>query len=178
MSVSAAFALLTYLSSYTYRLRVTDSSTPRRDIDRLASGLAACLPALHRALDRQVAAQYSHPKPPEGQLALLRFVAQREGATVREAAEALLMKPNNVSALVSQLTEQGDLERRRDSADKRVAHLHLTAMARERLSEVRELETAFIRHALTSLTEGQQGALGSALDALDALTRHLHPAAR
>ncbi|WP_217169566.1 MarR family winged helix-turn-helix transcriptional regulator [Streptomyces sp. AC512_CC834] len=157
---------------------MTESSASRRDIDRVASGLAACLPALHRALDRQVAARYPHPKPPEGQLALLRFVAQHEGATVREAAEALLMKPNNVSALVSQLTEQGDLERRRDSADKRVAHLHLTATARERLSEVRELETAFIRHALTSLTEGQQGALGSALDALEALTRHLHPAAR
>ncbi|AKZ54323.1 putative MarR-family transcriptional regulator [Streptomyces ambofaciens ATCC 23877] len=157
---------------------MTDSSTPRRDIDRVASGLAACLPALHRALDRRVSAQYPHPKPPEGQLALLRFVAQHEGATVREAAEALLMKPNNVSALVSQLTDTGDLERRQDDADKRVAHLHLTATARERVSEVRDLETAFIRNALASLTEGQQGALGSALDALDALTRHLHPAAR
>ncbi|AOW85801.1 MarR family winged helix-turn-helix transcriptional regulator [Streptomyces olivaceus] len=154
---------------------MADSSTPRRDIDRVASGLAACLPALHRALDRQVAARYPHPKPPEAQLALLRYVAQHEGATVREAAEALLMKPNNVSALVSQLTEQGDLERRRDSADKRVAHLHVTAVARERLTEVRELETALIRQALTPLTEGQQGALGSALDALDALTRHLRP---
>ncbi|MGC0408208.1 hypothetical protein RKD31_001451 [Streptomyces sp. SAI-163] len=46
------------------------------------------------------------------------------------------------------------------------------------MSEVRELETAFIRHALTSLTEGQQGALGSALGALEALTRHLHPGVR
>ncbi|MER7716065.1 MarR family winged helix-turn-helix transcriptional regulator [Streptomyces flaveolus] len=157
---------------------MTDSSSPRRDIDRVASGLAACLPALHRALDRQVSAEYPHPKPPEGQLALLRFVAQYEGATVREAAEALLMKPNNVSALVSQLTERGDLERRQDSADKRVAHLYLTATARERVAEVRSLETAFIRQALTSLTEGEQGALGSAVGALEALTRHLHPAAR
>ncbi|MFJ8543663.1 MarR family winged helix-turn-helix transcriptional regulator [Streptomyces sp. NPDC093586] len=157
---------------------MTASSTPRRDIDRVAGGLAACLPALHRALDRHVTAQYPHPKPPEGQLALLRFVAQHEGATVREAAEALLMKPNNVSALVSQLTERGDLERRQDGADKRIAHLHLTPTARERVAEVRDLETALIRQALTSLTEGEQGALGSAVSALEALTRHLHPAAR
>ncbi|MEU3661115.1 MarR family transcriptional regulator [Streptomyces sp. NPDC032940] len=157
---------------------MTDSSTPRRDLDRVAGGLAACLPVLLRALDRQVAAAYPHPKPPEGRLALLRYVAQHEGVTVREAAEALLMKPNNVSALVSQLTERGDLERRQDSADKRIAHLHLTAMARERVAEVRELETAFIRQALTSLTEGEQGALGSAVGALEALARHLHPAAR
>ncbi|EST19674.1 MarR family transcriptional regulator [Streptomyces roseochromogenus] len=31
------------------------------------------------------------------------------------------MKPDNVSALVSRLTEQGLLERGQDSADKRVA---------------------------------------------------------
>ncbi|KMS77930.1 MarR family transcriptional regulator [Streptomyces leeuwenhoekii] len=157
---------------------MSDSSTPGRDIDRVASGLAACLPVLHRALDRQIAAEYPHPKPPEGQLALLRFVESREGATVREAAEALLMKANNVSALVSQMTERGLLERRQDGADKRVAHLHLTATARRRVAEVRELETAHIRRALTSLTEGEKDALGSALGALMALAHRLHPAAR
>ncbi|MFV0137380.1 MarR family winged helix-turn-helix transcriptional regulator [Streptomyces sp. HMX87] len=157
---------------------MTESSRPRRDDDRMASGLAACIPALYRALDRQVAAEYPHPKPPEGQLALLRFVAQREGATVREAAEVLLMKPNNVSTLVSQLTERGDLERRQDSADKRIAHLHLTDRSRRRLAEVRELETAFLRHALASLTEGEKDALGSALGALQALAQRLHRTAR
>lgn len=157
---------------------MTDSSSaPSRELDRTASGLAACLPALYRALDRQIAAGYPHPKPPEGQLALLRFVARREGATVREAAEALLMKPNNVSTLVSQMTESGLLERRQDSADKRVAHLYPTATARRRLAEVRDLETAHLRQALMSLTDGELGALGSAVGALTALTRRLHSAA-
>jgi DNA-binding MarR family transcriptional regulator len=140
--------------------------------------LADRVPALHRALDRRVAAEYPHPKPPEGQLALLRFVAQREGATVREAAEALLMKPNNVSTLVSQLTERGLLERRADGTDKRVAHLHLTATSRQRLAEVRELEATYLRQALMSLTEGEKDALGSALGALDSLTNRLHSAVR
>ncbi|MFD7769600.1 MarR family winged helix-turn-helix transcriptional regulator [Streptomyces sp. NPDC059787] len=158
---------------------MTDSSSvPSRDIDRTASGLAACLPALHRALDRHIAASYPHPKPPEGQLALLRFVARNEGATVREAAQALLMKPNNVSTLVSRMTEAGLLERRQDSADKRGAHLYPTDTARRRLAEVRELETAHIRQALMSLTDGELGALGSAVGALTALTSRLHPAAR
>ncbi|MHA5048159.1 MarR family winged helix-turn-helix transcriptional regulator [Streptomyces sp. SD15] len=156
---------------------MTDSSAPLRDIDQVASGLAACLPALHRALERRITAEYPHPKPPEGQLALLRFVSEREGATVREAAEALLMKPNNVSALVTHLTERGLLERRQDSVDKRVAHLHLTATARRRLTEVRHLETVHIRQALMSLTDGEMDALGSAVGALTSLTRRLHPAA-
>ncbi|MBC7271154.1 MAG: winged helix-turn-helix transcriptional regulator [Streptomyces sp.] len=153
------------------------SSAPRRDVDRTASELAAVLPALHRALDRLVARDYPHPKPPEGQLALLRFVRQCEGATVRQAAEALLMKPNNVSALVSQLTEEGLLERRRDTADKRIAHLHLTPTSRRRLAEVRELEVAHLTEALLTLTEGELDALGSVLGALTSLTRGLHPAA-
>ncbi|MEU1484192.1 MarR family transcriptional regulator [Streptomyces sp. NPDC005752] len=152
-----------------------ESSAPEQRIDRVASELAACLPVLHRALDRRIAREYPHPKPPEGQLALLRFVAQHEGATVREAAAALLMKPNNVSALVSQLTERGELERRQDGADKRIAHLHLTTSSRQRIAEVATLERRYLAQALLSLTEGEMDALGSAVGALEALTNRLHP---
>ncbi|MER7740089.1 MarR family transcriptional regulator [Streptomyces sp. NPDC096538] len=147
-------------------------------VARLAAELTACLPALHRALDRRVAGEYPHPKPPEGQLALLRYVAGHEGATVGEAATALLMKPNNVSALVSQLTERGELERRQDAADKRIAHLHLTAVSRRRIAEVRALEERLLVDALRSVTDGEMDALGSALGALNALTGHLHASTR
>ncbi|SCF90795.1 MarR family winged helix-turn-helix transcriptional regulator [Streptomyces sp. Ncost-T10-10d] len=146
-----------------------------QDLDRVASALAACLPALNRALDRRVAQDFGRPKPPEGQLALLRFVSQQEGATVREAADALLMRPNNVSALVSQLTEQGLLERRQDTGDKRIAHLYPTSRARRELAEVRRLEGAHLANALQSLTDGELDALGSVVGALTSLTRHLHP---
>ncbi|MEW2290350.1 MarR family winged helix-turn-helix transcriptional regulator [Streptomyces sp. NPDC047841] len=153
------------------------SSAPQRDVDSVAPALADALPALHRALDRLVARDYALPKPPEGHLNLLRHVAEHEGATVREAADALLMKPNNVSALVSQLTEQGLLERRQDSADKRVVRLHPTAVARRRLGEVRALQVSHLTEALLSLTEGEMDALGSALGALQSLTRGLRSAA-
>ncbi|MCF4137041.1 MarR family winged helix-turn-helix transcriptional regulator [Streptomyces sp. Tue 6430] len=156
---------------------MSDTSAPSGGTDRTASELAACLPALHRALDRRVASTYPHPKPPEGQLLLLRFVAQHEGTTVREAADALLMKPNNVSVLVSRMTELGMLERRRDSTDKRVARLYPTATSRRRLAEVRDLETGCLSEALLSLTDGEMDALGSAIGALTSLTRHLHAAA-
>ncbi|MFD7459838.1 MULTISPECIES: MarR family winged helix-turn-helix transcriptional regulator [unclassified Streptomyces] len=155
---------------------MSDTGAPAQRTARVASELAACLPVLYRALDRRIAGDFPHPKPPEGQLMLLRFVAQQEGCTVREAAEALLMKPNNVSALVSQMTEQQLLERRQDSADKRVAHLHLTATSRRRLAEVRALEEAHLGEALAALTDGEMDALGSATGALKSLARHLHSA--
>ncbi|MGW4232745.1 MarR family winged helix-turn-helix transcriptional regulator [Streptomyces sp. NPDC004980] len=150
-----------------------DSTAPSQDVDRVASALVAVLPVLHRSLERHVGREFPHPRLPEGQLALLFLVEEREGITVRESAEALLMKPNNVSALVSQLTESGLLERRRDTTDKRVAHLYPTATARERLAEARLLQEGHVAGALHTLTDGELDALGAALGALTSLSGRL-----
>ncbi|CAM2965435.1 MarR family winged helix-turn-helix transcriptional regulator [Streptomyces albus] len=152
-----------------------DTSASAQDIDRVAVGLAACLPALARALERRIGSEFPHPKPPEAQLALLRHVEAHDGVTVRRAAEALLMKPNNVSALVTQLTEQGLLERRQDPEDKRIAHLHLTAASRQQLTEVQRLMVDQIARVLHTMTDGELGALGSALSSLQELNARLHP---
>ncbi|MDN3258770.1 MarR family transcriptional regulator [Streptomyces sp. CSDS2] len=153
-----------------------ETSASAQDIDRVAAGLVACLPALARAMERRIGPEFPHPKPPEGQLALLRHVASHEGVTVRRAAEALLMKPNNVSALVTQLTEQGLLERRQDPEDKRIAHLHLTAASRQQLAEVQRLMGEQVARVLHTMTDGELDALGSALSSLQELNERLHPA--
>jgi DNA-binding MarR family transcriptional regulator len=149
------------------------SSASAQEIDRVAADLLLCLPALHRVVDRRISQDFPHPKPPEAQLALLWHVQAHEGVTVREAAEALMMKPNNVSALVSQLTQQGELERRQDASDKRIAHLYLTDLARARIAEVEQLMSGHLVDALRALTDGERRALGAATGALHALTRHL-----
>ncbi|TRV81027.1 winged helix-turn-helix transcriptional regulator [Streptomyces sp. 130] len=153
---------------------MSQNSASAQSINQVASGLVACLPALSRALERRVGQEFAAPKPPEAQLALLRHVEAHEGVTVRKAAESLLMKPNNVSALVTQLTEQGLLERRQDPADKRVAHLHLTAKARRELAEVHRLMGAHIAGALRTMTDGDLKALGAALGTLNSLAERLH----
>jgi DNA-binding MarR family transcriptional regulator len=145
------------------------------DVDHVAAELAACLPVLARAMERQIGPEFDRPKPPEAQIALLRHVEANDGVTVRRAAEALLMKPNNVSALVTQLTEQGLLERRRDPADKRVAHLHLTPTAREQLTEVQHLMSGLVVRALRTMSVSEVEALGSALTALRSLNDLMHP---
>jgi DNA-binding MarR family transcriptional regulator len=157
---------------------MSQNSASGQDLDHVAATLVACLPALSRALDRQASQDYVHPRPSEAQLALLRHVETHDGVTVRAAAEALLMKPNNVSALVTQLTAQGLLERRPDPADKRVAHLHLTPTARQRVTEVQHLMAGRLTRALHALTDGELDALGSALGALQSLNGHLHDSAR
>ncbi|UFQ17713.1 MULTISPECIES: MarR family winged helix-turn-helix transcriptional regulator [Streptomyces] len=153
------------------------SSAPERDIKDIASAMSSVLPALHRALERRFALDFPYPRLPEGQLALLRLVGERDGITVRAAADALLMKPNNVSALVTQLAGQGLLERGQDPADKRIARLRLTAEARRRLDQAAHLMDGYLIEALHALTDGDLDAIGSALGALRGLARHIHPAA-
>ncbi|MFF2778286.1 MarR family winged helix-turn-helix transcriptional regulator [Streptomyces sp. NPDC058052] len=151
-----------------------DLRTPSGDADHVAAGLVATLPVLSRAIERHADLELPHRKPSDAQLALLRHVEAHDGVTVREAAEALLMKANNVSALVRQLTGLGLLERRQDPDDKRVAHLHLTATARREIAEVDQLMGAHVARALQDLTAPEVAALGAALDALRALNGTLH----
>ncbi|MEW2296323.1 MarR family transcriptional regulator [Streptomyces sp. NPDC006743] len=149
---------------------------PRTPADSAAAELAVAVSAVHRALDHRIRADFPHDKLPDGQLALLRLTAEQEGVTVREAARILLMKPNNVSALVSQLTGLGLLERRSDPADKRVAHLYCTDLARERLAEAAALAERHLSDAMRHLGEGEMAALGSAVGALRSLAARLRPA--
>ncbi|MEU6800839.1 MarR family winged helix-turn-helix transcriptional regulator [Streptomyces neyagawaensis] len=142
-------------------------------VDHVAAGLVACLPALNRHLKQSIDQQSLYPKLPERQLALLQYVAEHDGATVHKAAEALRMVPNNVSTLVTRLTEAGLLERHQDDTDKRVAHLRVTAVARQRIAEVQNFAAAQLASALRTLTDGDRSALGSALGALEALSRRL-----
>jgi DNA-binding MarR family transcriptional regulator len=146
---------------------------PSQGVGHVAAGLVASLPALNRHIKQSIDGQLPYPKLPERQLALLQYVAAHDGATVHKAADALRMMPNNVSALVTRLTEAGLLERHQDDADKRVAHLCVTAEARHRIDEAEGIATRHLAAALRTLTDGDLDALGSALGALEALTRRL-----
>ncbi|MET7297445.1 MarR family winged helix-turn-helix transcriptional regulator [Embleya sp. NPDC005575] len=143
----------------------------------VAEGLVGVLPALIRALERRSDRELPSPKPSEGERALLRLVAERDGITVRQAAEALLMKPNNVSALVSKLVGKGLLERMPDPADKRVAHLHSTPAARSRSNAVDALLADVVHEGLTELGTDQVAAIGAAIAGLRALTEAVHAGA-
>ncbi|MEU3787665.1 winged helix DNA-binding protein, partial [Streptomyces sp900129855] len=75
--------------------------------------------------------------------------------------------------LVTRLTDAGLLERHQDDTDKRVAHLRVTAKARQRIRQAEDVAARQLVAALRTLTDGDRDALGSALGALEALTRRL-----
>ena len=108
--------------------------TAADDLDPVA--LRVAVGDLARALQRRVDREYALPKPPDSHLALLRLIGERGAITVGEAAEALAMKPNNVSALVAAMADGGMLTRTPDPQDRRVARLTATPEETRRLAEV------------------------------------------
>lgn len=142
---------------------------------QIAAGLVEILPGLNRALDRRADRDFPSPKPPEGQMAVLRLVEVHDGITVREASELLLMSPSNLSALVSQMVSAGLLRREQDTTDRRVAHLHVTEETRVRLRDVNELYCGYVVAGLGALDAADRAALERALPALRALSAQIHP---
>ena len=133
--------------------------------------LGVVLAELVRTLDRHMARDFPHPRPPDGQLAVLRLVRDNDGITVRQVAESLMVHPNNVSTLVSQMTSGGLLVREQDPADRRVAHLHLTAEARTRIDEADAQVGSYLADALTRLDRADADVVRRAVPALAALRR-------
>ena len=143
------------------------SSTP----EPAAVELGIVLAELVRTLDRHMARDFPHPRPPDSQLAVLRLVRDNDGITVRQVAEALLVHPNNVSTLVSQMTGAGLLVREQDPADRRVAHLHLTERARTHAAEADAQLGRYLTDALARLPDADADAVVRAVPALAALRR-------
>jgi DNA-binding MarR family transcriptional regulator len=69
--------------------------------------------------------------------ALLNVVALDEGRSQQELGERLALEPSGVVRTLDELEQQGLLERRRDSTDRRRYAVHLTPAGRAALSDAR-----------------------------------------
>ena len=131
---------------------------------------------LHRAL-------LTATKPPEGekarrpqaQVELLQLVSAQPGVSVREAAEALRMQPNNVSSLVSILVRDGFLLRVADPTDRRMVRLKPTAKMRKAGAQVDAELRRDVATALAELPAAAAKRIRSAIPALWGLVERLEP---
>jgi DNA-binding MarR family transcriptional regulator len=135
------------------------------DAARAAAELFAAMSALRRAA-RRGARQGSWTALPPAQSELLRLAAQRPGLTVAQAARELRLAPNTVSTLIGKLTEQGLLERTQSSTDGRSVLLTVTAKARGRLAEWRDMRAELAGPVLASLPAADQAVLAAAVPVL------------
>lgn len=122
--------------------------------------------AVRRAV-RRAARRSGQTEPlPVAQAELLRLTAAMPGLTVAQAAAELHLAPNTVSTLIGKLTEQGLLKRIPSSTDGRSVLLGVTAKARKRLVERRDLRAELAGRALSGLSSQDRAALAAAIPAM------------
>ncbi len=121
---------------------------------------------MFRLLRRAVAVGYALPRLPDAQVDVLRLVERRPGVAVAEAADELQLAPNTVSTLVRDLEAAALLDRRQRRRDRRVAELHLTPAAHERLAAWAEHRQGVLEELLSRLAEDDRRALAAAVPAL------------
>ena len=130
---------------------------------------------LHRALLRATKPPEGQQVRPQAQVELLQLVSAQPGVSVREAAEALRMQPNNVSSLVSVLVRDGFLRRVPDPADRRIVRLRPTAKMRKAGTRIDFELQHDVAAALAELPAASAKRIRAAVPDLWALVERLTP---
>ena len=133
--------------------------------EQLADLLRALWPALVRAV--RVAEQL--PPLPEAQVAVLRTLVAAGGLTPGQLAVELGLARPTISNIVTELAQQGLVERRPSLGDGRSVRLLPTTRARDLLASFRRGRAKVLDHALKSLPPEHGERLLSALPALELL---------
>ena len=145
--------------------RVRDSQADRAAAQSAAELLEA-LSSVRRAARRAVRGSWQDEPLPAAQSELLRLAARRPLLTVAEAARELRLAPNTVSTLIGQLAGRELLRRVPSSTDGRSVRLEVTAKARRRLAEWRDLRAELAGRALAGLPSQDRAALAAAVPAM------------
>jgi DNA-binding MarR family transcriptional regulator len=141
--------------------------------DAVAAELLAAIGAVRRTTRR--AARSASPTEPlaPARSELLRLAARQPGITVADAARELRLAPNTVSTMVGDLTAQDLISRGRSRSDGRTVQLTVTARARQRLAQWRDLRAELAGVALATLDPADREALAAAIPALIRLAEHM-----
>ena len=130
------------------------------------------------ALGAHAAARYAGRVEPFGltppMVGLLRAIAIGPGRSQQAIADEFGMPPSRMVAFVDELEDNGLVERRRGTADRRVHSLHLTKAGEKMMRQLAEVGRAAEDALLGALTEAERGQLNELLTRI-ASDQHLTP---
>lgn len=108
---------------------------------------------LHRAAHREF-----HRKGGvyQGQANLLLAVLQNDGASQRDLAEELDVRPSSMTEMLTKLEKNDFILRRQDEKDQRIFHIYLTDKGREAAEKIAEGKDEFAEYFFYALTEEEK----------------------
>ena len=116
--------------------------------------------ALHR-LNRQMhrsAHREDHGKGGRyhGQANLLLLVLQSNGASQRDLAEQLDVRPSSMTEMLTKLEQNDLIERKQDDKDQRIMRIYLTEKGKKAAEKMAESKDAFAESFFQALSEDEQ----------------------
>lgn len=103
----------------------------------------------------------------QSQVAVLATLARHGDSTIGQIAEHEHVQPPSASRVVSNLEQQGLVERRTDGADRRRVLIALSPAGEEYVAEVRRAGTSWLGSRLAGLDEDELRVLADALPVLE-----------
>lgn len=99
-------------------------------------------------------------------------VVERDGPiTLGDLAKQEQLSPPSITKVVVALEERGLVERTKDTSDRRVSRVRVTAKGRRQLDASRSRRTAWLATRIEALPDDERDLLAPALDVLEALCR-------
>jgi DNA-binding MarR family transcriptional regulator len=142
----------------------TPAAPSEQATDTLPSALRLAITRLARRLRQQTADQIT-----ASQLSALSSVAKHGPLSLGELAGIERIAPPSMTRIAGRLEETGLIERRGDSADRRVARVSITAAGADLLDQTQTRRDLFLARRLSELSGPEVEVLASALPLLERL---------
>ena len=91
---------------------------------------------LHNQLHRLIVSDMQESDMHPGQARLLRVLANHDGATQKELADLMVIRPASMTHLINKLAEQNYIERRENPTDKRSSNIYITEKGKQKSEEI------------------------------------------
>jgi DNA-binding MarR family transcriptional regulator len=134
---------------------------------RLWLRLLACTNRIEEPLRKRLREQFDGTSLPRFDL-MAQLDRHPQGLKMRELSRRLMVTGGNVTGLVDKLVAEGLLERRNDSADRRVFSVLLTPEGKRQFRTMARAHEDWVIDLFAGLDARQQGALFELLGALKA----------
>ncbi|MFL0250571.1 MarR family winged helix-turn-helix transcriptional regulator [Clostridium neuense] len=91
-----------------------------------------------------------------GQAKLLAEVSGNDGASQKELAKKLDVRPSSMTEMLSKLENNGFIFRKQDQKDQRVSHIHLTDEGKKIVEHIEKTKDEFEEKFFSALTEEEK----------------------
>ena len=117
--------------------------------------IAEAIKYLNRMLRRRGAVLNSQSYG-RGHGRLLRLIAEKDGITNKELAEAMNIRPPSLTKKLAILEKDGNIYRLRDERDKRLVRIHISEQGKQTLEKRRQEELTLNKQFYACLSEEEQ----------------------